>query len=97
MSELRAVPWPAKEPKGTAVLSGPLCLGLSSADADVDMPWAVRVDAAGRPLADETGCVLVADPSGQTKALKSLGVGWLTPDVKDPARKRILFQTKKVE
>jgi hypothetical protein len=92
---LRAVAWPAAEPKGIAVFDGPLCLGLSSEQADVDLPWAVPVDGSGRLSLDSAGRPQVIEPSGRTLAvLEPVGANWLTPDVKNPARKRILFQKK---
>ena len=95
---LRVVSWPAKAPQGVAVFDGPLCLGLSSEAADVNLPWAVLVDATGQPVLDSEGRPQVIEPSGRTvKTLEPIGAGWLTPDVKNPARKRVLFQTKKTK
>ena len=92
---LRIVFWPAKEPKGVALFDGPLCLGLSSEAADVNLPWAVLVDAAGQPVLNNEGRPQVIEPSGRTvKTLEPIGARWLTPDVRNPARKRVLFQTK---
>ena len=88
VTKVRTVPWPLKNPKGVAVFDGPLCLGLSSSDAKIDLPWAVQVDASGRPQAIEPS-------SHTTKPLKPINAQWLTPDEKDPARWRILFQTEK--
>ena len=91
----RVVPWTAKEPKGVAVFDGPLCLGLSSEVADLTLPWAVLVDGANRPISDGSGRPQVAAASGGTlNALEPIGANWLTPDVRNPARKRVLFQTK---
>lgn len=92
---LRVVSWPAKEPKGVAVFDGPLCLGLSSEVADVTLPWAVLVDGANQPIPDGGGRAQVAEASGRTlKTLEPIGARWLTPEVKNPARKRVLFQTQ---
>jgi hypothetical protein len=88
----RIVRWPVKKPEGVAVFDGPLCLGLSSSTAKVDLAWAVPVDASGRPMLDH-GRPLVVEPSGRvTKPLQPINSRWLTPDAKDPARWRILFQ-----
>ena len=98
VTELRVVPWPSKEPKGMAVFDGPLCLGLSSEAADVDLPWAVLVDADGRLVLDREGRPQVVEPSGRiVKTLEPISARWLTPDVKNPARKRVLFQSPKVQ
>ncbi len=96
-TEVYGIPWPAEDPKAMAVFEGPLCLGLSSAEANVDVPWTVRVDGAGRPVLDAAGRVWVVDPSDRVRVLDVVSAGWLTPDVKEPARKRILFQTRKAE
>jgi rhamnogalacturonyl hydrolase YesR len=91
-NEIRTVRWPVKKPEGVAVFDGPLCLGLSGSTANVDLPWAVPVDAAGRPVLDH-GRPQVVDPSGHTtKPLQAINSRWLAPDVKAPARWRILFQ-----
>jgi DUF1680 family protein len=96
VTDVHTVAWPAAEPKGVAVFDGPLCLGLSSEAADVDLPWAVLADASGRPVLDGEGRPQVADPASNTvKALEPISAKWLTPDVKNPARKRVLFQIKK--
>jgi hypothetical protein len=78
-----------------ALFDGPLCLGLSSETADVNLPWAVLVDAAGQPVLNNEGRPQVIEPSGRTvKTLEPIGARWLTPDVRNPARKCVLFQTK---
>lgn len=92
---LRTVPWPAQEPKGVAVFDGPLCLGLSSSAVDVDLPWAVRVDTSGKLVLDGQGRPQASEPSGRTtNAFAPISGPWLTPDVQNPARKRVLFQTR---
>ncbi|MBN2579618.1 MAG: glycoside hydrolase family 127 protein [Pirellulales bacterium] len=93
--ELRLVSWPARNPKGVAVFDGPLCLGLSSDSADLALPWTVAVDAAGRPVVDAQGRPQVVDPSGNKKLIEPINSKWQDPDVKNPARWRILFRTLK--
>jgi DUF1680 family protein len=94
----RAVPWPAGNPKGEAVFDGPLCFGLPSDKADVDLPWAVLVNSAGQPILDQEGNVQAMEPSsGATASLAPINSRWQTPEAKAPARQRILFQTKRVE
>ncbi len=98
ISAVRTVPWPAKDPQGVAVFDGPLCLGLSSDTADVDLPWAVIVDAANRPILDAAGRPQAIEPSSQKRCvLEPINAHWLTPDVNNPARRRILFRTQQVE
>lgn len=95
-TDVHSVAWPAGEPRGVGVFDGPLCLGLSSDVASVDLPWVVMADASGRLILDAQGRARVAGPSGQAaKTLEPICAGWLTPDVKDPARRRVLFQVKR--
>jgi DUF1680 family protein len=97
-SAVRTVSWPVKNPKGVAVFDGPLCYGLSSNTANVDLPWAVLVDAAARPVLDSEGRPQAIDPaSRKVCVLEPINAAWLTPDVKNPARRRILFQTQQAE
>ena len=71
-------------------------MGLSSSNANVDLPWAVKLDAAGRPVLDNAGRPQVVEPSSRAvKPLEPINAQWLTPDAKDPARRRILFQVEK--
>ena len=94
-TEIRTVPWPAGQPQGVALFDGPLCLGLSSETADVDLPWAVLTDASGSPRLDSEGRPQVMEPSGRMKkALEPVSAHWLVPHVKDPIRRRVLFQRK---
>lgn len=94
-TKVLAVPWPRNNPKSVAVFDGPLCLGLSSSAANVALPWTVKLDAAGKPALDAAGRPQVINPSTHTvKALEPINSRWLTPDEKDPARWRILFQPK---
>lgn len=93
MAGPRVVPWPVKEPKGVALFAGPLCLGLSSETADVNLPWTLLVDGANQPVLDGAGRPQVTEPSGRTvNTLEPIGAKWLTPDVKNPARRRVLFK-----
>ena len=90
---VRLVPWPPHKPLGVGVFDGPLCLGLSAKDGDVETPWAVRVDDTGAPRLDARGRPQAVDPSGSVVvALEPIGDGWLMPEVKDPFRRRILFR-----
>jgi len=91
--EPRLVPWPSRAAGTAGVFAGPLCLALSSADANVDELDRVRVDAAGRPIRDAAGRVMAEDATGtRHAALAPLERDWLSPDVKDPHRLRILFR-----
>jgi DUF1680 family protein len=96
--KVRTVPWPARNPKGAAIFDGPLCFGLASDKANVDLPWTVLVDAAGRPTLDKDGRPQAIELSAGTPvALAPVSSRWLTPEAKDPARQRIMFQTQGVE
>jgi hypothetical protein len=93
LTDVRTVSWRLKNAKGVAVFDGPLCMGLSSSAAKLDLPWTVKLDAAGKPVLDGAGWSQVVDPSSHTvKPLEPINSRWLTPDEKDPARWRILFQ-----
>ena len=94
----RVVPWPPDRPVGVAVFDGPLCLGLPSDAGDVSLAWAVLVDAAGRPQLDAAGRPLISDPHGRVQSpLEPVSARWLLPDVKDPIRRRVLFQKRKFD
>ena len=91
----RLVPWPAAKQREVAIFDGPLCLGLPSDAADVDLPWAVLVDSSGGPHLDDNGRPQVIDPAGRIlTALEPIGARWLLPDVADPLRRRVLFGTQ---
>lgn len=97
IADVPVVVRPAGGAKGVALFDGPLCLGLSSRLADVDLPWSVLVDASGRPILNGEGRPQVANSSGSvTDALEPISAGWLTPDVRNPARRRVVFQMKPV-
>ncbi|NLE39043.1 MAG: hypothetical protein GX621_13555, partial [Pirellulaceae bacterium] len=88
----RFVSWPKNEPLGVAVFDGPLCLGLSSAEVDVDRRWTIERDARGNPSLDEQGRPTAVDASdGRAAALRPIGDDWLVPDTRDPRRYRVLF------
>lgn len=97
-NEVRTAAWPPGKPKGTAIFDGPLCLGLSSDAGNVDLPWAVKIDASGRPILDREGRPLLEEPaSREAKPLEPINAKWLKPDANDPARRRILFEIQKAE
>jgi DUF1680 family protein len=92
---LRVVPWPDSGAKTAALFDGPLCLGLSSDSADVDLPWTVLVNTSGQLVLGNDGRPQVTEPSGRiSSALVPIGANWLSPEVKNPARNRVLFQTQ---
>jgi DUF1680 family protein len=106
--KLRLVPWPpvssdapinipllSKEKRSVAVFDGPLCLGLANDQPSIDLPWSVLVDADGHMLLDSQGRPQAIEPTSRTvKPLEPINSGWLAPDVKNPTRRRILFQFK---
>jgi hypothetical protein len=68
---------------------------LSSGAVHVDLPWAVLVGAAGRPVLDREGRPKAIELSSRTSGvLEPINTQWLTPDAKNPARRRILFETR---
>jgi DUF1680 family protein len=85
-SSVHLVPWPNAKSKQIAVFDGPLCLGLSSADANVDEFTSVLLSADGTPQA--------VNVTGKTARLKPICDDWQSPNVKDPNRLRVLFRAK---
>jgi hypothetical protein len=91
--DVRLVPWPAAGPDRAAVFAGPLCLGLSSADADPDNFDALLVDARGQLILSTDGGPQVIGKDGQTiSRLRPISEDWLSPDVMNPNRIRVLFR-----
>ncbi len=89
---LRLVPWPDEKSSTAAVFDGPLCLALSSAAADVDRFAKLLVTSQGGLLLSADGKPQAADAKGETiSAFKPIAEDWLSPDVKNPNRLRILF------
>jgi hypothetical protein len=89
---IRAVRWQAAGPSRWAVFDGPLCLALSSANADVGRPWSIAVDQHATPIRDAQGRFQLSD--GQATSwlpLEPVADDWTNPDVNDPHRLRILF------
>jgi DUF1680 family protein len=78
-AEILAVPWPSEHPHGVALFAGPLCLGLSADDEDLDRPQlsepSGRIITGLRPISDLWLVPDVFDPIPrrvlfQTKAIK---------------------------
>ncbi len=99
---LRLVPWPATKPGSPnggasgadlfAVFDGPLCLAISSAESDVDAFDRILVDGGGKLLLSPDGKPQAVAPNGAvTTAFRPIADDWLSPDVKNPHRLRILF------
>lgn len=96
-NEFRAVSWPIAKPKGIAVFKGPMCYGLSSRLANVDLDWSVLVRPNGEPFPDGEGRPQVLEVSNNLeKTLEPINANWLVPDEKNPTRYRILFQAVKM-
>jgi len=95
-SGLRLVPWPAAGPDRAAVFAGPLCLGLSSAAADVDLYDSVLVDGQGHLILSPDGQPQVVGKDGQAiSRLRPICEDWQFPNVLEPNRLRVLFSLKK--
>ena len=89
---LRLVSWPDEKSSTAAVFDGPLCLALSSAATDVDGYRNLLLTPQGGLLLSADGKPLAADAKGGTiSAFKPIAEDWLSPDVKNPNRLRILF------
>jgi hypothetical protein len=93
---LRLVGWPGAESDAGAVFDGPLCLAISSADADVDACDHVLVSSDGKLALSSDGKPQAADAKGAVvTSFRPIAEDWLSPDVKDPHRLRILFKKQK--
>ncbi|MBN1418667.1 MAG: glycoside hydrolase family 127 protein [Planctomycetes bacterium] len=89
--DLRAIRWPKPDAETIAVYDGPLCLALSSADADVAPPWKIILED-GKPARDDAGRFRLTDGEKTVwLPLRPIASDWLRSDVKDPNRLRILF------
>ncbi len=89
---LRLVSWPDEKAATAAVFDGPLCLSLSGAAADVDRFQRLLITPQGTLLLSADGKPQAADEKGGTVSLfKPIAEDWLSPDVKNPNRLRILF------
>jgi hypothetical protein len=90
---LRLVPWPDKGSEAAAVYDGPLCLGLSSAVADVRTFDRILVTADGKlALSADGKPQAVNSEGGVVTSLRPIAEDWLAPDVKNPHRLRVLFK-----
>jgi DUF1680 family protein len=97
-SGLRLVPWPAAGPDRAAIFDGPLCLGLSSAAADVDVYDSVLVNAQGNLVLSPDGKPQANGKNGQTIGrLRPICEDWQSPNVLSPNRLRVLFNLKKTQ
>jgi len=95
-SGLRLVPWPPAGQDRVAVFAGPLCLGLSSADTDVEAYDSVLVDSQGSLVLSPDGQPQVVGRDGQIVCrLRPISEDWQSPNVLNPNRLRVLFNLKK--
>ncbi|MEW6742118.1 MAG: beta-L-arabinofuranosidase domain-containing protein [Planctomycetota bacterium] len=84
-SPWRIVRWPAADSPMVALFDGPLCLGLSSAVADIEKYRFACLGEGGLPVAcNESGDVV--------RGLAPIAEDWRAPDVREPNRLRILFE-----
>lgn len=94
-SGLRLVRWPKEDSALAAVFDGPLCLALSSADANVDARWRIATTAEGKLALNSSGQPVLIGEKGETQIrLRPIESDWLNPDVFNPHRLRVLFDTK---
>ncbi len=93
---LRVVPWARAAGGRVAVFDGPLCLGLSSAEGDVELCDQVPVAADGKLVLRADGRPQAVSSDGRSSAaLAPVGQDWQWPDAKNPNRLRVLFGVKK--
>jgi DUF1680 family protein len=89
--DLRVVCWPQADSEQVALYDGPLCLALSSVDADVEPAWKLLFKN-GRPRRNDAGNFQLTDGAKTAwLPLCPIADDWLRCDVKNPSRLRILF------
>ena len=77
------------------VFDGPLCLGLSSAEANVDGDWEIATSADGKPVVRPSGRPAIIGEKGEADVLlRPIADDWQSPDLHNPHRIRVLFKTK---
>ena len=97
-SSLRIVHWPKEDSSTMAVFDGPLCLALSNVDANVDDDWRVAVTGEGKMVLNSMDQPVLLDGKGEAgETLHPLKEDWLSPDVSNPHRLRVLFKTAEVD
>lgn len=95
-SGLRLVKQTVAGPDKVAVFDGPLCLGLSALDGDVDALQFLATDEKGALVLTPTGRPQVLGAAGRPASLlKPVYLNWQDPDVKNPHRMRVLFGLRK--
>ncbi len=89
---MRIVPWPKSDSETVAVFNGPLCLGISSADVNIDVLDKVLLNDKGGLLLSPEGQPRAADGRGNAAAaFRPIADDWLSPNIKVPNRLRVLF------
>jgi len=92
-SSLRLVRWPQADSPRAGIFDGPLCLGLSNVDADVDARLKVVAAAGGKLALGSDGQPQLVGAKGPVAAkLRPLADDWQSPDVFNPHRLRVLFE-----
>lgn len=90
-SPVRCIPWPASQGKLVSLMNGPLCLALSSADAEVDKNWSILLKD-GQPVRNQSGFFQLTNGEQISfLPLKPVADDWLSSSLKEPNRLRILF------
>jgi rhamnogalacturonyl hydrolase YesR len=93
---LRLVSWPDSGAAAAAVFDGPLCLAISSAYADVDAFSNILVASDGSLDLSPDGRPQASDGKGAVvTSFRPIAADWLSPDVMNPNRLRVLF-TKQI-
>jgi len=91
-SSMRLVRWPQADSPTAAVFDGPLCLGLSNADGDVDAGLKVVATADGKLAPGADGRPSFVGEKGTVPVrLRPIADDWLSPEVLNPHRIRVLF------
>ncbi len=97
-SPFRLVHWPKEDSLTAAIFDGPLCLALSSVDSKVDGDWKVAVTKDGKLALDSSGQPVVQSGTGEAAGpLRPIGEDWLSPELSNPHRLRVLFKATLVQ
>lgn len=90
----RLVPWPDANSSRVAIFKGPLCLSLSSGETNIDNTVEVAIDKTGRLiLGPNNEPQLYMNKKLMDLKLRPIADDWISGDVKNPHRLRVLFPT----
>ncbi len=94
-SPFRLVRWPDARSSRAAIFKGPLCYGLSASQNNIDNTIEVATDKTGSLVLGKNNMpVMLENDKPVPLILEPIGEEWISGDVKNPNRIRILFTVK---